>query len=85
MAPDPWEIFGEGPNYAEGDEQNRRRVTYTGGNIRFTTKGNSLYAVLMEWLGKNITIKSLPLDKKVWFGKIKEVRMLGYDAPLKWT
>jgi len=27
----------------------------------------------------------LPQDKKVWYGKIREVRMLGYDKPLKWT
>jgi len=82
----PWEKFGEGPHNTENGEQNlSSNVPFTAEDIRFTTKGNSLYAILMDWPGKSVTIKSLPQDKKMWYGKIREVRMLGDDKPLKWT
>ena len=82
----PWEVFGEGPHNTENGEQNKSvNIPFTSEDIRFTTKGNKLYAFIMAWPGKNITIKSLPTGKKLWYGEIKEIKMLGYDAPLKWS
>ncbi len=81
----PWEIYGEGPVKIEKGEQNKaQRLNYTKEDIRFTTKGNNLYAIIMEWPGKEITIKSLPKSKKIWFGDIKEVKLLGSSESLKW-
>ena len=82
----PLEVFGEGPHNTENGEQNKSvNIPFTSEDIRFTTKGNKLYAFIMAWPGKNITIKSLPTGKKLWYGEIKEIKMLGYDAPLKWS
>ena len=82
----PWEVAGEGPTKVltgTGNQSNRPK-NYTAEDIRFTTKGRSLYAILMTWPGKEVTIKSLPKGKKLWFGNIKEIQMLGSKTPLKW-
>ena len=54
-------------------------------DIRFTTKGQALYAILLGWPEKQSLIASLPASKPLWFGKIRQVRMLGDDQPLRWT
>ena len=82
----PWEIFGEGPtNVVNGEQNKSQRLNYTSEDIRFTTRGNSLYAILLGWPGKEVTIKSLPKGKVLWFGKIKKIQMLGTQASLKWV
>jgi alpha-L-fucosidase len=82
----PWEIYGEGPTNVKNGEQNKsQRLNYTSEDIRFTTKGKSLYAIIMGWPGKEVTIKSLPEGKILWFGKIKEIQMLGSKTKLKWV
>jgi alpha-L-fucosidase len=83
----PWEISGEGPTRVEavkGNKSNRPKE-YTCEDIRFTTKGNSFYAILMAWPGKEVTIKSLPKGKALWLGKIKNIQMLGNVGSLKWV
>ena len=82
----PWEIYGEGPHHFENGEQNRfQRIAYTAEDIRFTTKGDTLYAILMGWPGRQVTIRSLPDGKNLWFGEIEQLRMLGDSTPLNWS
>jgi len=51
-------------------------------NIRFTRKGeNTLYAIAMEWPGKQVTIRSLNDQEDVG---IESVSMLGVDGELNW-
>jgi alpha-L-fucosidase len=79
--------MGEGPTKVQavrGNQSNRPKE-YTGEDIRFTTKGNSLYAILMAWPGKEVTIRSLPKGKALWFGDIGDIRMLGSEGALKWA
>jgi len=83
----PWEIAGEGPTRVEavkGNKSNRPKE-YTSEDIRFTTKGKSLYAILMAWPGQEVTIKSLPKGKALWFGDIGDIQMLGAKGTLKWA
>ena len=54
-------------------------------DIRFTTKGNVLYAVLLGWPEKQAVIKSLPSSEKLWFGEIGKVQLLGVAQPLKFS
>jgi alpha-L-fucosidase len=57
--------------------------TYGQGNIRFTRKGeNTLYAIALEWPGKQVTIQSLNenIDRK-----IQEVSILGDNEKLEWN
>jgi len=83
----PWEIAGEGPTRVEavkGNKSNRPKE-YTSEDIRFTTKGKSLYAILMAWPDREVTIKSLPKGKALWLGDIDDIQMLGAKGALKWV
>ena len=57
--------------------------TFGEGNIRFTRKGkNTLYAIALEWPGKQVTLQSLNEDMDI---KIQEVSILGdNEKKLEW-
>jgi len=75
----PWIIYGEGPT-AGGESviKEKNEVEYTNKDIRFTTKGDVLYAIVLDWPGKQTVIKSLKN------AKIKSVSMLGLNEKLEW-
>ena len=57
----PWHKYGEGPTLppppgAFGEEQQK---PYTGEDVRFTKKGDTLYAILLDWPRSETLIKSL--------------------------
>ena len=81
----PFNIYGEGPTIVkEGHFSESKETEFTPEDIRFTVKGDTLYAILFGWPGEEITIKSLPKERELWFGDIKNIKILGYPAPLKW-
>ncbi len=81
----PWKKFGEGP-IAESDikinAQGFNEGSYTkagASEIRFTTKGNVLYATALAWPDTHqLTIKSLADGSDLYSGKIHTVRLLGH-------
>ena len=81
----PWEIFGEGP-IAEADikinAQGFNEGSYskaTAQEIRFTQTKKDLYATVLAWpTEKQILIKSLSDESKLFPGKISKVELLGY-------
>lgn len=82
----PWKVFGEGPTEVkEGAFTDTARQPFTGEDIRFTTNGDTLYALALAWPGEQIKIKSLGTDAGLWDGEIGEVRLLGHDAALEWS
>jgi hypothetical protein len=58
----------------------------TAQDIRFTAKGDTLYAIALAWPedGK-LTIKSLASGSELTKRDIKTVQMLGSKAKVKWT
>jgi alpha-L-fucosidase len=76
----PWSVYGEGPTKEEIGSWNNQDGVYgfKPGDVRFTRKGNILYAILLEWPGSEITINSL---KNI---KINKLSMLGSDANLQY-
>ncbi|MBC7828749.1 MAG: alpha-L-fucosidase [Chitinophagaceae bacterium] len=54
---------------------------YGEGQIRFTQKGNILYAILLQWPTAPVLISSLPARA----GKVASVRLLGNKEPLSFT
>jgi alpha-L-fucosidase len=61
------------------------RNGYTAKDIRFTTRGDTLYATLMNWPGDTpVTITSLATGQPVQ-GKVKKVELLGHAGSLKFT
>jgi alpha-L-fucosidase len=59
---------------------------YTAQDIRFTAKGDTLYAIALAWPedGK-LSIKSLAAGSELTKREIRTVQMLGSKAPVKWT
>lgn len=89
----PWKSFGEGPvasapPAARGrggggfNEGNRRDLTAE--EIRFTTKGPTLYVFIMGWPGKTAVIRSLATGAPNASGKVADVQLLG-SGPVKWS
>jgi len=61
------------------------RNGYTPADIRFTTRGDTLYATVMNWpADQPVTIISLAKGQPVQ-GKVKRVELLGHPGPLKFT
>ena len=58
----PWIIAGEGPTNlgaATAIGFNERDTAYTSEDIRFTVKGDTIYATFLDWPGERATIKTL--------------------------
>lgn len=82
----PWKRFGEGPTeVSEGAFTDTERARFTGADIRFTTRGDTLYATLLAWPGDRAVITSLAQGAGLWNSEIDTVRMLGVEEPLCWT
>jgi alpha-L-fucosidase len=76
----PYKTFGEGPTKVlTGGFTDRKQQPFTGEDIRFTTKGSTIYAIALDWPGKTMTVKTLTPDIK-----IKAVSLLGSQAKLAW-
>ena len=76
----PWHVFGEGPTKVPtGAFTDTKRQAFTQEDIRFTTKGESLYATVLAWPEGELTITSLA-DQT-----IAGVALLGYDGTLTWS
>jgi alpha-L-fucosidase len=60
------------------------RKGYTPADIRFTTHGNTLYAIVMSWPGAEAAITSLATGKSPK-GTIQKVELLGHQGSLKFT
>ncbi|HZR38552.1 MAG TPA: alpha-L-fucosidase [Ktedonobacteraceae bacterium] len=83
----PWKIFGEGPTQVVGGSFNdTKRAAFTGQDIRFTTRGEKLYAITLAWPDNGkVTIKSLATDSGLFQRSIEKVELLGYAEALHWT
>ncbi|KAA6339881.1 hypothetical protein EZS27_012215 [termite gut metagenome] len=79
-----WAKFGEGSmKGTSGSFSDNAATAYTTADIRFTTKGNDFYAIVLSW-GNEVLIKSLNKDA-VADAKILDVKLLGSDEKISWT
>jgi len=79
----PWLVYGEGGVQARGGAF-REDMAYTAKDIRFTTKGKTLYAIALGWPADGkITLKSLASTDDPKQNKIKKIELLGYKGKLK--
>lgn len=82
----PWTSFGEGPAMetaaplnAQGFNEGKGKP-FGSADVRFTTKGKTLYALLLGWpADKTALIKKLASNNA---RKVSAVSLLGYPAPL---
>ena len=85
----PWKIFGSGPQAeikpVPGQQFNENsRKDFTADEVRFTTKGNSLYAFFMGWPDQQVVIAPLATTSPNVTGKIENVELLGFPGKLNW-
>ncbi len=85
----PWKIFGDGPvasapPSARGGFNEMNRRDFTADEVRFTTKGNTLFAFVMGWPEKQTVIKPLGTAGGA-APKVTHVELLGFKGKPKWT
>jgi len=86
----PWKINGEGPSMqvkvAQAGFNEGKQPDLGPSDIRFTTKGKSLYAFVQGWPTQSeLIIQSLATNSPHQADKALDVRLLGRDEPLKFT
>ncbi|MFT3829877.1 MAG: alpha-L-fucosidase [Opitutaceae bacterium] len=87
----PWTIFGEGPQMAsaapisgQGFNEGKGKP-FTAEDVRFTTKGHTLYAIMMGTPTATVRIRALGADAKMLGAPIGEIVMLGSSETLRWS
>ncbi|GAB6166677.1 hypothetical protein JCM19992_26770 [Thermostilla marina] len=76
----PWLVYGEGPTKMAKGGAFVGSVRYTGRDVRYTTRGNTLYAIALDWpdasplVLQSVEVDEVPADAKV--------ELLGYDKPI---
>jgi alpha-L-fucosidase len=82
----PWKIFGEGPTrVVSGTFTDTKRAAFTCQDIRFTTRGETLYALVLAWPESGtVTIKSLGTAANLLQREIEKVELLGSRGELHW-
>ncbi len=82
----PWAVFGEGPTkVAEGMFTDTKRAAFTSQDIRFTSKGDVLYAIALAWPGEQLVVKSLAKSSPLVHGRISDVQLLSHEGKLEWS
>ena len=79
-----WKKYGEGDAVTtKGSFSDNEATKYTSRDIRFTTKGNDFYAIILNWDADYVLIKSL--DKAaIGDAKVRNVTLLGSPEKLRW-
>lgn len=87
----PWVTFGEGPTEVnEGAFTDTKRADFTAQDIRFTCKGNTVYAISLNRPAGELVIRSMaPMStsgtgSSVDAGQIARVGLLGGEGSLPW-
>ena len=78
----PWRVWGEGPTeiregmHGEGDVG-----PFTAADVRFTTKGQTLYAIAMDWPEGEAPLRVERLGRRAMQGRaVEAVDLLGGGA-----
>jgi alpha-L-fucosidase len=81
-----WHTYGEGETkVTAGHLTERENKPFTASDIRFTKRGNILYAICLGWPGKKAQIRTLTSNSAVKTDMISEITMLGLEEALPWT
>ncbi len=84
----PWTTYGEGPALKLGaiSKETRYFNGQTAADVRFTKKGDILYAILLDWPGDRMSlVRSLVKTKGSERNKISSVTLLGCPDKLEWS
>jgi alpha-L-fucosidase len=83
----PWAVFGEGPTpVVEGSFNDTKRSAFTGEDIRFTTKGATLYAIALAWPENGrLVVRSLARNGPHAPSAVRAVDVLGSAERPRWA
>jgi len=84
----PWKIFGEGPSTESKGvaAYQLSKHTFDHTDIRFTTKGDVLYAIVLGWpTDGELLIKSLASASPHYPARIGKVELLGANSQIQWA
>jgi len=76
----PWVVYGEGETPIPEGFKEKEQAAYTPRDIRYTRKGNSLYAIALGWAEGEWLCKAVQSEKTV----VAQVELLGNRAALAW-
>ncbi|HEY3283140.1 MAG TPA: alpha-L-fucosidase [Armatimonadota bacterium] len=81
----PWGLYGEGPSRAKGGHFNED-YAYGPRDVRFTTKGDTLYATALGWPEDGtLRIRTLARNAPGIAGEVDRVELLGSPGRLRFT
>ena len=87
----PWKVFGEGPAIEsaapisnQGFNEGKGKP-FTAEDMRFTQKGDTLYAIALGWPTQPLKIKSLGKQSKLLDKRIESIQLLGTDEVVRWS
>lgn len=81
----PWVKYGEGPTEVmDGSFTDTQRADFTAQDIRFTCKGETVYAIALNRPAGELIIQSFGADSLKQAGQIKRVSLLGREGSLGW-
>ncbi len=80
-----WDIYGEGPQkITEGHLSEKNNAEATSEDIRYTVKGDYLYATTLDWPGSSLTVHTLGTKAGILKNQIESVEMIGNEGKLTW-
>lgn len=87
----PWKVHGEGPQMedvaplqGQGFNEGKGKP-FTADDVRFTTKGPSLYVLVMGAPTTVVRIRSLGTDAQLLDPPIANVTLIGGSEPVRWS
>ncbi len=83
----PWRIYGEGPTeVVSGGFTDAKRAGFTARDVRFTTQGATLYAILLGVPETaDVVIEAIGTARGLLSKPIEQVELLGSSSPVTWT
>ena len=79
-----WKKFGEGDTEStKGTFTDNIATEYTAKDMRFTTKDNDFYVIVLNWDNKSVLVKSLD-SNAIADAKILNVELLGSTEKINW-
>jgi len=79
----PWKIDGEGPTESASGSFADQKKPFTAEDIRFTTKNDKLYAIILGIPKGETRIKSLATNSNN--GRIESVELIGSNEKISWS
>ncbi|MFD2255819.1 alpha-L-fucosidase [Luteolibacter algae] len=83
----PWFVYGEGDTKAGGDGHlgDLKFNGFGPEDIRFTTSGQTLYAIALDRHEDNAPVTIEELSETAYNDEIKGITLLGYSGDITWT